>query len=125
MAKQFPLNEVICLDVLGFPLRRGDFVLVSTGFGFDLGMVKKPGKIQEAVGAIVTMFIKNYGYNNRTLYGQRLLKIPAEQAVSKLTQAKLSGDVTLCPAGEQLLVKIKRQRERENAREKKQRLHTY
>ena len=38
MAKSFPINTVICLDVLGQPLMRGDYVMYDMG-GEEIGGV--------------------------------------------------------------------------------------
>ena len=117
MAKSFPLNTTICLDVLGQPLMRGDFVLISASDHFDLGVVKKPGKTTMVEGAVVTKPIRRFGYDNRTIGGSMMIKVSHDDAVRMLTREKLSGSGRVCPAGLQLLTQIKRQCTRETQNE--------
>ena len=113
MAKSFPLNTVICLDVLGQPLMRGDFVLISASDHFDLGVVKKPGKTTMVEGAVVTKLIRRFGYDNRTIGDTMMVRVSHDDAVRMLTREKLSGSGRVCPAGLQLLTQVERQRAKE------------
>lgn len=120
MAKQFPLNTTVCLDALNRPLVRGDFVLMPNYGGFSLGVVKKPSSEKAQIkGAVVSMLVRDTA-NNRTISPNGMYKIDQREAISMLVQAKLNANVYVCPAGEQLLVQINRQRERENRNEEKQ-----
>ena len=117
MAKQFPLNTTVCLDALNRPLVRGDFVLMPSYGGFSLGVVKKPSSEKVQIkGALITMLLKDVT-KNRTVPPNALYKIDQQEAISMLVQAKLNANVHVCPAGEQLLVQIKRQRDRERKNE--------
>jgi len=112
MAKQFPLDKTICLDILGRPVKRGDFVIYPYGEEFHLGVAKKPNKTNHIEGVTVTKVVGAYGYDNRTLPGSRLFLIGKEEGVTMLTKAKLENFKSVRPAGIQLLGQIEKQRKR-------------